>query len=56
MLATGCSEAERSRARRDQEDDLVVAVVSLARGIDAGEARRRLEATGGAVRPALDRS
>jgi N-acetylmuramic acid 6-phosphate etherase len=55
MLATGCSEPEARAALAATHDDLAAAVVSLARGVDAAEARRRLHATGGAVRPALER-
>jgi N-acetylmuramic acid 6-phosphate etherase len=52
--ATGCTEAEARAALAAADDDLAVAVVSLVGGVDANEARRRLEATGGAVRAALD--
>jgi N-acetylmuramic acid 6-phosphate etherase len=54
MLATGCSEAEARAALAAAGDDLAVAVVSLGRRIGADEARRRLAATGGAVRTALE--
>jgi N-acetylmuramic acid 6-phosphate etherase len=54
VLATGCSEAQARAALAAASDDLAVAVVSLGRGIGADEARRRLEATGGAVRAALE--
>ena len=54
MSATGCSEAEARAALAATGDDLAAAVVSLGRNIGAEEARRRLEATGGAVRAALE--
>jgi N-acetylmuramic acid 6-phosphate etherase len=52
--ATGCSELEAREALRAAGDDLAVAVVALARGEDVAEARRRLAATGGAIRAAID--
>jgi N-acetylmuramic acid 6-phosphate etherase len=54
VAATGCTEAEARAALAAADDDLAVAVVSLVRNVDATEARRRLDATGGAVRAALD--
>jgi N-acetylmuramic acid 6-phosphate etherase len=53
VAATGCTEAQARAALAAADDDLAVAVVSLVRGIPADEARRRLQATGGAVRAAL---
>ena len=53
MAATGCTETEARAALAAAGDDLAVAVVSLVRGVAADEARRRLEASGGAVRAAL---
>jgi N-acetylmuramic acid 6-phosphate etherase len=54
VAATGCTEAEARAALAAADDDLAVAVVSLVRNVDATEARRRLDAKGGAVRAALD--
>jgi N-acetylmuramic acid 6-phosphate etherase len=54
VAATGCTEREARAALAAAGDDLAVAVVSLIRNMDAAEARRRLDATGGAVRAALD--
>jgi N-acetylmuramic acid 6-phosphate etherase len=54
VAATGCTEAEARAAIAAADDDLAVAVVSLVRDVDAAEARSRLDATGGAVRAALD--
>jgi len=54
ILATGCTEPQARAALAASHDDLAVAVVSLGRRIDAEDARRRLEATGGAVRAALE--
>jgi N-acetylmuramic acid 6-phosphate etherase len=54
MLATGCTEPQAGAALAAAHDDLAVAVVSLGRSVDAEDARRRLEATGGAVRAALE--
>jgi N-acetylmuramic acid 6-phosphate etherase len=54
VAATGCSDTEARAALAAAGDDLAVAIVSLGRGIAADEARRRLEATGGAVRAALE--
>jgi N-acetylmuramic acid 6-phosphate etherase len=53
VAATGCTEAEARAALAAADDDLAVAVVSLVSGADANEARRRLAASGGAVRAAL---
>jgi N-acetylmuramic acid 6-phosphate etherase len=53
VAATGCTEAEARAALKAADDDLAVAVVSLVREVPADEARRRLDATGGAVRAAL---
>jgi N-acetylmuramic acid 6-phosphate etherase len=53
VAATGCTEAQARAALAAAGDDLAVAVVSLIGGIPADEARRRLQATGGAVRAAL---
>jgi N-acetylmuramic acid 6-phosphate etherase len=55
VAATGCSDKEARAALAAAGDDLAVAIVSLGRGIDADEARRRLKAAGGAVRAALER-
>jgi N-acetylmuramic acid 6-phosphate etherase len=52
-LATGCSPDAARKALADAEDDLDVAILIAARGIDAGEARRRLAATNRSVRAAL---
>jgi N-acetylmuramic acid 6-phosphate etherase len=54
VAATGCSGEQARAALAAAGDDLAIAVVSLGRGIDADEARRRLEAAGGAVRAALE--
>ena len=54
MAATGCTEAEARAALAAADDDLAVAVVSLVRTVDATSARRLLNATGGAVRAALE--
>jgi N-acetylmuramic acid 6-phosphate etherase len=54
VAATGCSDEEARAALAAAGDDLAVAIVSLGRVIDADEARRRLEAAGGAVRAALE--
>jgi N-acetylmuramic acid 6-phosphate etherase len=53
VAATGCTDAEARAALAAAGDDLAVAVVSLLREVSADEARRRLAATGGAVRAAL---
>jgi N-acetylmuramic acid 6-phosphate etherase len=53
VAATGCTEEAARAALAAADDDLAVAVVSLASGVPADEARRRLEVTGGAVRAAL---
>jgi N-acetylmuramic acid 6-phosphate etherase len=52
--ATGCSDEAARAALRAAGDDLAVAVVALAAAVDAAEARRRLAATGGAIRAAID--
>jgi N-acetylmuramic acid 6-phosphate etherase len=54
VAATGCTEPEARAALAAAGDDLAVAVVSLVRKVDAAEARRLLNATGGAVRAALE--
>jgi N-acetylmuramic acid 6-phosphate etherase len=53
VLATGCTEQEALAALTAANDDLAAAIVMLACGIEAQEARRRLAQTGGAVRAAL---
>ena len=53
VTATGCTEAQARAALAAADDDLAVAVVGLVRKVTADEARRRLEASGGAVRAAL---
>ena len=45
-LATGVSDAESRRGARGREGDVKVAIVSLLSGLDADDARRRLEAAG----------
>jgi N-acetylmuramic acid 6-phosphate etherase len=51
--ATGCTDAEARAALQAAGDDLAVAVVALARDGDVEDARRRLAATGGAIRAAI---
>lgn len=55
MAATRCSEDDARAALAAAGDDVSLAVVMLARGVDAGTGRALLEATGGALREALDR-
>jgi N-acetylmuramic acid 6-phosphate etherase len=53
LLATGASEEEVDRALADADGSAKVAIVSLLAGVDALEARARLERSGGRVREAL---
>jgi N-acetylmuramic acid 6-phosphate etherase len=53
-LATGATDEAVEEAIAAAGGDAKVAVVSLAAGVDVGEARSRLEAAGGSVRGALD--
>lgn len=53
VQAAGCTDDEARAALRAAGDDLAVAVVALARGVSTGEARRRLERSGGAIRAAI---
>jgi N-acetylmuramic acid 6-phosphate etherase len=53
LLATGASENEVDAALAAADGSAKVAIVSLLAGVDADEARSRLEETGGRVREAL---
>ena len=53
-LATDVSDAEIDAALAAANGDVKVAIVSLLTGLHADDARRRLEAAGGAVRRALE--
>jgi N-acetylmuramic acid 6-phosphate etherase len=53
MAASGCDEGAARAALDAAADDVSLAVVTLARGVDAATARALLYATGGALRPAL---
>jgi N-acetylmuramic acid 6-phosphate etherase len=53
-LATGASEAEVDLALDAAAGDAKVAIVSLLAGVDAGEARARLDRNGGLVRRSLE--
>jgi N-acetylmuramic acid 6-phosphate etherase len=53
MAATACEEPAARRALEAAADDVSLAVVMLARGVDAAAARALLDATGGALRAAL---
>src|SRR4051812_7657330 len=54
LLATGASEEEADRALADADGSAKVAIVSLLAGVDAREARVRLERSRGRVRGALE--
>ena len=54
VAATGCGEPAARAALAAADDDVALAVVMLARGLDAAAARAALDAAGGALRPALD--
>jgi N-acetylmuramic acid 6-phosphate etherase len=54
QLAAGCRPEEARAALAAAGDDLDVAILIAARGLDPGEARRRLAAANRAVRAALD--
>ena len=54
MAATDCDEEAARAALAAAGDDVAVAVVTLARGVDADTARALLERAGGALRRALD--
>jgi N-acetylmuramic acid 6-phosphate etherase len=53
-LATGAAADDAAQALAAAEGDPKVAIVSLLAGVDAHEARARLDAAGGIVRKALD--
>jgi N-acetylmuramic acid 6-phosphate etherase len=53
VQATGCSERAARAALQDAAWELDAALVMLAAGVDAAEARARLRARGGAVREAM---
>jgi len=54
MAATGCDEDAARAALAAAKDDVTLAIVMLARGVDAAAGRALLEATAGALRPALE--
>ena len=54
-LATGAPEADVDAALDAAGGDARVAIVSLLAGVDAAEARERLERNGGVVRRSLER-
>jgi N-acetylmuramic acid 6-phosphate etherase len=54
MAAAGCDERRARAGLAAAGDDVALAVVMLVRGVDAGAARALLEASGGAVRTALE--
>jgi N-acetylmuramic acid 6-phosphate etherase len=54
MAAAGCDEARARAALAAAGDDVALAVVMLVRGVDGAAARRLLEASGGALRRALE--
>jgi N-acetylmuramic acid 6-phosphate etherase len=56
MAAAGCDEAAARAALAAAEDDVSLAIVMLARDVDADAGRTLLERTGGALRRALDGS
>jgi N-acetylmuramic acid 6-phosphate etherase len=56
IAAAGCTEEEARNALHGADDDISVAVVMLARGLDAPAARALLDASGGALRRALGQS
>ena len=53
VIATGAPEAEVDAALESSAGDVKVAIVSLLTGVDAADARSRLDAAGGVVRRAL---
>jgi N-acetylmuramic acid 6-phosphate etherase len=54
IAATGCNEEAARAALAAASDDVSLAVVMLARGVDAAAGRALLDATGGALRRALE--
>jgi N-acetylmuramic acid 6-phosphate etherase len=56
VQAAGCTEADAAAALEEAGNDLPAAVVMLVAGVDAAEARGRLERSGGAVRAAAESS
>jgi N-acetylmuramic acid 6-phosphate etherase len=54
VQAAGCTEADAAAALEAAGNDLPTAVVMLLAGVDAAEARGRLERSGGAVRVAAE--
>lgn len=53
MEATGAEAAAAEKALRETGQNPKTAIVMLLAGVDAGEAKRRLQATGGKIREAL---
>jgi N-acetylmuramic acid 6-phosphate etherase len=56
IAAADCTEEAARIALHSADDDISVAVVMLARGLDAPAARALLEGQGGALRSALEQS
>lgn len=56
VAAAGCTEQEARSALHSADDDISVAVVMLARNLDAPGARALLDASNGALRSALEQS
>jgi N-acetylmuramic acid 6-phosphate (MurNAc-6-P) etherase len=54
VQAAGCDEQTARAVLERSGWQLDAAVVMLAAGVDVGEARERLQATGGAIEAALD--
>jgi len=54
MAAAGCDEDAARAALAAAQDDVTLAIVMLARRVDAAAGRALLEATAGALRPALE--
>jgi N-acetylmuramic acid 6-phosphate etherase len=54
MAATACDEAAAAAALRAAGDDVALAIVMIARSVDADGGRALLERTGGALRRALE--
>jgi N-acetylmuramic acid 6-phosphate etherase len=54
MAAAGCDEATARRALATANDDVSLAVVMLVRGVDRTAGHAMLDASGGAVRRAIE--
>jgi N-acetylmuramic acid 6-phosphate etherase len=56
IAATACTAEQAATALHSADDDIAAAIVMLARGTDPATAKQLLDASGGALRTALEQS